>query len=137
MIFIWSWAAQAIPNSSQQASIDKYISQRRIQEFTQKAADLEPKVNDVDVYLTKRTAEISKIIGQLNERMKDFGKDKPLPSPYLDEAWKAEARNHAVQLCCEIKADPNRQKAIQQRVASGLPPLILPKQSQPRGQPKK
>lgn len=125
LIFVWCWLGNGSETStaSSLADIDQYISERRPPNLEQKLDDLEPKVTAASAYLAEQLAKFSEFMGRLRERANEINESKPVPNLYKDPAWKTEALKQAVKTCCEIKADPNLQKAIKKRVAAGQPPL--------------
>jgi len=125
------WAMQP----GEQLAIDQYISERRKIEadaapvvnqitagVTKQLDELEKKTFPILVMVDRASADILRAEARIEKRMAEL-KSQADFNPYTDPEWKREAKRDLVQLCCDIKADPQRQQQIQNRVAQGLSAL--------------
>ena len=119
-------------------AVDQYILERKratstaapvvnqlVTQAETKLDALEKKLFPLIIIAERRSADFISQQASNERRIKEL-KEQANFNPYNDPEWKRAAQKDLVQLCCEIKADPNRQAQIQNRVAQGMPALIPP-----------
>lgn len=95
-------------------------------ELNAKLEMMEKQVNPTSVLVDNALTDLVKQEAELDEKRRALNDPQWDYNPYKDQEWILEARTDAKKLCCEVKADPEWQRQIQERVARGFPPLGRP-----------
>lgn len=140
---VWSCGSEASGLTPvQQASIDQQIAERQAtapagapgvesvpEDLKKKIDEILTKVAAVADSLKESIVDLEQVIPVIDESIRRAKEAKLDKLPFEDEAWVASVRKEIEKLCCEVRTDPNRQKKIKQRVASGLSPLPGPNEA--------